>query len=153
MRISNRNAKAVAVLTAAAGLAASVQLASAQTWVNPNSGNWSVGGNWVGGVAPLPLPTTAIQFNATGTQSYTSNNDLANPFTIGSLSLNNSGSGSISLTGSAFTGGTATGGAYILVNGTGTGTAVMSNGGTLYSLRVAQGNAQINGGNWNLLST
>ena len=66
MRNSNRNAKALAVLSAAATLAASVQLASAQSvWNAPNTGNWSVGANWTGGV-PASGATTTLTFNASG---------------------------------------------------------------------------------------
>ena len=78
-----RSRKTLSVLVGASSVAAAAQLAQAQTWVNPNSGSWSVGTNWIGGTPPTSSASTQIAFNATGTQSYTSFNNIANPFTLG----------------------------------------------------------------------
>ena len=150
--VSNRPV-VLAALSAVAMLASSVQQSSGQTWVNPNTGNWSVGANWVGGVAPASSPTTGLVFNATGAETYAATNDLANPFQFGSLTLNNSGTGAITIAGNPFTGGTATSGAFTRTNSTGSGASNINNGGTLYSMRVGQGLLNVNGGAWTLAST
>jgi hypothetical protein len=90
--------------------------AQAQTWVD-NTGVWSNGTNWNTGAPPVPGPTTALVFNASGTQSYTATNDIANPFDLNSVTFNNSGTGQITIAGGAlnFTGTTP----QIIVNGAG----------------------------------
>jgi len=72
---------------------------------------------------------------------------------MGSLNFGNSGTGTITVTGGAFTGGTVSGGAYTRVDSTGTGVSAINNGGTLYSMRVGQGSMLVTGGTWTLLST
>jgi hypothetical protein len=69
----------LAAAAAASGLMANSQRAQAQTWVNPNTGSWSIAANWVGGVAPVQGAGTALTFNATGAQTYSAFNDSANP--------------------------------------------------------------------------
>src|SRR5688572_6416579 len=88
--------------TVAAGSIAAIGVARsshAQTWLNPTTGSWSVGANWVGGVAPVSGSSTQLTFNATGAQSYSSNNNIAAPFTLNRMTFNNSGSGLITITG------------------------------------------------------
>jgi len=67
-------------------------VSKAQTWVNPNTGSWSVAGNWVGGVVPVSASGTQLVFSAGGAESYTAFNDIAIPFTLNRLTLNNNGS-------------------------------------------------------------
>src|SRR5205823_1962090 len=64
---------------------------SAQTWLDPTSGSWSVGANWLGGVAPVSSASTQLTFNSSGSQSYTATNDIADPFMLNTLNLNNAG--------------------------------------------------------------
>jgi hypothetical protein len=64
-------------------------------WNAPNTGNWSVGSNWVGGTPPVAADD--LQFAASGTQSYTANNDTA--LTYGAVQIANTGTGTIGLTG------------------------------------------------------
>lgn len=74
--------RSVRVLAVAA-LAAIPSAVSAQTWVNPAGGNWSVGTNWSGGVVPASAATTALSFTGGG---YTATNDVATqPFVLNSL--------------------------------------------------------------------
>src|SRR5690349_15134323 len=94
-----RSHKALAVLAAASSLAVTSKWAGAQTWVNPNSGSWSVGTNWVGGLPPVPGATTALTFNATGTQTYTAFNNIANPFALNAVNFNNAGTGVVTIAG------------------------------------------------------
>src|SRR5690348_14928841 len=153
-RARGRNAKTMALLAAATGLVSLAHSASAQTWVNPNSGSWSVGANWVGGVPPVSLPTTVLQCNATGTQAYSAFNNIAPGFTFNTLTVANSGSGAVTVTGQSLgTGATTTSGPSIIVNSTGTGAAVVNNGGSVFSLRVQQGLLDISGSNFTATST
>src|SRR5688500_7473183 len=102
-RSSNRRTSvSLAALSAAAMLAATATQSSAQTWVNPSTGNWSVGANWVGGIAPSSGPATALVFNAAAADTYSATNDVANPFEFATLTANNSGTGAINITGNAF---------------------------------------------------
>jgi hypothetical protein len=79
-----QRARARSLVIAAAAGAVLVPLFSsssnAQTWINPNTGLWSDGSNWVGGVAPVSGAATQLQFVATGAESYIASNDIASPF-------------------------------------------------------------------------
>jgi hypothetical protein len=77
--------------------------AFAQTWLNPVSGSWSIGANWVGGVAPVLSSSTQLAFGATGVQSYSAFNDIANPFTLNALRFDTSSIAPISIAGGALT--------------------------------------------------
>src|SRR5262245_61644286 len=61
------------------------------TWNNAAGGNWSVAGNWQAGTAPVSSATTAVIFGspATQTATYTATNDIANPFQLNALTINN----------------------------------------------------------------
>jgi len=72
-------------------------------WNTPNTGNWTDSLNWSGGVIPSSAPATELAFVATGTASYTATNDIANPFLLKRLVLDNAGSGTITINGSAIT--------------------------------------------------
>lgn len=74
-------------------------LSQAQTW-NTTDGNWNTGANWAGGAVPVSGATTALVFEATGATSYTATNDIG-AFTLNSLTINNTGTGNITLTGPA----------------------------------------------------
>jgi hypothetical protein len=91
--------RAATLLAAAAACSALLPLAYAQTWLNPNSGSWSIAGNWVGGVVPFPSASTQLTFNASGAQSYTAFNDIADPFTLNALRFNASSTGPIQIAG------------------------------------------------------
>src|SRR5262245_43987377 len=71
-------------------------------WNNPAGGNWSIGGNWQGGTAPTSGLTTALVFGSPVTQAatYTATNDIANPFQLNALTINNT-AGTVTLAGSA----------------------------------------------------
>ena len=93
-----RRAQPIVLLAAAAVITPILNSSSAaQTWVNPNTGNWSVASNWVGGLAPSSAPSTQLVFNAANAESYTASNDFASPFALNALTFNNSGSGLITL--------------------------------------------------------
>jgi hypothetical protein len=146
-----------AILTAAASagscLLLAQQRADAQTWVNPNTGSWSQGVNWIGGLPPVPTPATVLQFNATGAQTYSAFNDIAPSFTLNTLTTSNSGTGTITVTGQTLGGGAATSGSSVIVNNTGAGPSVVNMGGNVYSLRVQQGLLDISGANYTVAST
>src|SRR4051794_26637881 len=104
MRNSKRNAKALAILAAAAGLTSSVQLAHAVvpdhfTWNNSNTGNWSDANNWLGSTAPSAGgdPTYDLLFRNTGA-AYTATSDLG-AFNFGILRFSNTGANPITLAG------------------------------------------------------
>lgn len=90
-------------MAAAAALAGGTSTAEGQSvWNGATSGNWSVAGNWNGGAGPAPTSgdTTQLTFNASGTQSYTATNNLG-AFQLNKLTLNNAGTGTITLAGVA----------------------------------------------------
>lgn len=145
------NRKAL-LLAAVAGFGF-VATSHGQTWVNPNTGNWSVPANWTPGL-PTSANTTALYFNATGAQSYVATNDIG-AFSLNSLNLNNSGTGAVNLAGSTLNfGGAAPSivengsgavnignpinfGAHTTFGGTGSGTVTI--GGALGSTPVSDG--------------
>ena len=67
------------------------------TWKNANNGVWAAGANWTVGTAPPSAPATELIFSATGNKSYTATNDIANPFLLRRLALDNSGTGTITI--------------------------------------------------------
>lgn len=80
------------------------------TWNGTASDLWSNAANWTGG-APASAAATVLQFNASGSTTYTATNDIANPFLLNGLLLNSSSTNPIALSGSDLsfvTNGTAT---------------------------------------------
>src|SRR5438105_5005780 len=118
--VSRRNARRggrITLLTSAIAGVAFAHSSHAQTWINPNTGSWSVASNWVGGVVPASSTSTQLTFNASGAQSYNSFNNVATPFTLNRMTFGNSGTGLISITGQSLTfGGTSP---SIVQNGSG----------------------------------
>src|SRR4051794_16161420 len=107
--VSCRASSARRVRGRAAHLAAATALTSAllpsrhvaaQTWAAPVSGSWSLPGNWLGGSVPVSDPATGLHFDASGTDSYNTFNNLASPFILGALELNPSTGSSIAIDGS-----------------------------------------------------
>jgi T5SS/PEP-CTERM-associated repeat protein len=136
----NKRTSATIALAAASAIAAVAPRADAQTWVNPNSGSWSVAGNWVGSVAPASASTTQLTFNAASVQTYAATNNIANPFTVNLVRFNNTSTGLITVNGSAlkFDGASAS----VLQNGGGPATmtnAIQSNNTATASLNVTVG--------------
>src|SRR6476469_4166601 len=88
--IATSYSRARMLCAAAAALIVLAGTAPAQTWSNPAGGNWSVGTNWVGGTAPVSANTTALTFSdlAASAASFTATNDIADPFTLNSLTVN-----------------------------------------------------------------
>src|SRR5262249_45191778 len=70
------------------------------TWNNPITGLWSdpLGTNWTPAGAPTSSATTSLTFNATAVQAYVAPNVLG-AFSLNSLILNNTGTGTIGLAG------------------------------------------------------
>src|SRR4051812_22960305 len=145
--IRGTSAKTMATLAAATGLISFVHSASAQTWVDPTSGSWSVPANWVGGTVPVSSPATQLTFNASGT-SYTSTNNITPNFNFASITLNSTGAGVITVNGNGITN---TSDDQSAVIKTGTGAAVLTGGGTLGTMRVNQGTLTTSG-SWTLTS-
>jgi hypothetical protein len=74
-------------------------LSAQSTWMT-TSGNWSTDLNWNPVAVPLSDPATQLVFEATGTLSYTTINDIgAGTFMLNKLTVNNSGTGSVTITG------------------------------------------------------
>lgn len=74
---------------------------AATTWTASGNGNWSVDTNWNAGAGPAPTSgdATQVTLSASGGMSYTSTNDIG-PFTLNSLTFDNTGTGVIILEGS-----------------------------------------------------
>jgi T5SS/PEP-CTERM-associated repeat protein len=106
------------------------------TWNNAAGGNWSVGSNWSGGTAPTSGTSTALTFGspATQTATYTATNNIADPFTLNSLTFNNT-AGTVTLAG----GGLTVGGTGPTVTIAGAGTAVVNPSVTLASTTTVTG--------------
>src|SRR5436853_6492184 len=102
MRNANRNAKALAILSAAAGLAVTSQFGRAAlndaTWVGGTTGNWSLATNWQGGIAPANADVTNLTFP--GGAAYTTTNDLG-AFSFNLMTVVNAGANQITMTGGA----------------------------------------------------
>ncbi len=132
MRLKLSSVKSIAIFSGSIALAAAIVLQTGtvhaqttnDTWKDGMTGNWSIGTNWTSGLVPTSGTTTVLTFGNTTTTGYTSTNDIANPFVLNSLTLNNTGTGLITL-GSAnqiqFDGTSPT------LNFNGTGNAVVSN--------------------------
>jgi hypothetical protein len=78
----------------ALGASSSVAPAQTTTWNAPASGNWSVGTNWIGGVAPT---SGNLLFGGSGTSSYNATNNTANTYL--QVQGNRGGSGVTTLAG------------------------------------------------------
>src|SRR3954464_8007186 len=100
MPAQRRRARRMAVLVAASlGVSLIPRSSPGQTWIDPTSGSWSVGANWLGGVAPVSSASTQLTFSSAGAQSYTAFNDIADPFTLNTLNLNNAGTAGFTVSG------------------------------------------------------
>ena len=142
------------------GLAVPASAQSPYTW-NTTDGNWNTAGNWLDNLnnpaVPVSSTTTGLIFNASGTTSYTATNDIAGTFILNSLTVNNSGSGTITLAGTRLDfGGTAptldVTGSLVIANIMG-GTAQITKNGTgtvtqLSNSNVFTGTLTINAGTW-----
>src|SRR4051812_33565825 len=68
------------------------------TWTGTADGNWSDPLNWGAAGVPVGGAGTVVQFNAVDPVSYTATNDLSdNPFVLNGLTLNNGGTGVITV--------------------------------------------------------
>ncbi len=77
-----------------------VGVANAQsTWLNPITGNWSTTTNWTGNSAPASSSTTQLVFSASGSQSYTTTNNIG-AMTLNRITVNNTGTGTVTIAGS-----------------------------------------------------
>jgi autotransporter-associated beta strand protein len=76
------------------------EAATGQTWA-VGTGNWNVGGNWVGGVAPASNINTALTFDSQANARYTSTNNIANPFLLNSITFGGTTTHAIVLKGDA----------------------------------------------------
>ena len=142
------------------GLAVPASAQSPYTW-NTTDGNWNTAGNWLDNLnnpaVPVSSTTTGLIFNASGTTNYTATNDIAGTFILNSLTVNNSGSGTITLAGTRLDfGGTAptldVTGSLVIANIMG-GTAQITKNGTgtvtqLSNSNVFTGTLTINAGTW-----
>src|SRR5688500_3033318 len=86
--------KVVSVLTCA--LAPVV--AHAQNWTGTLGSSWNNGNNWGGGLVPTSAAATVLTFGSAST--YTSNNNLANPFLLNRMTFAASAGQPYSMTGS-----------------------------------------------------
>ncbi len=137
---------------------------NAQTWVNYTSvaTNWSVGGNWDGGVAPLPGPNTILVFGTTPdltplnfatfppSGSYTSNVDSVTPFVINRLIFNGNGASDINgngitITSSSTTGGISFQGITPQITQNGSGSVLFANGTATTDMLLGANGLSING--------
>jgi hypothetical protein len=95
-------AVAACVLFPAAAPAQSFVFPPNFTWTSGATDNWSTGSNWTPvGPPPSTVSSTVLQFNATGTTTYTATNDVADPFTLFSAQFNSFSSGTVNLAGGA----------------------------------------------------
>jgi fibronectin-binding autotransporter adhesin len=80
-----------AMVAAAIGASLGTQSAHAllYSWIGSGSGNWSSPANWQAGAIPTSASDTILIFNASSSQSFTANNDLANPFTLETIAMIN----------------------------------------------------------------
>jgi len=84
-------------------LAAWIGLTTAQaqssTW-NTTTGSWNTAGNWTLSGVPASATGTQLIFNASGTTSYTTTNNIG-AFTLNKITVNNSGTGTVTIAASA----------------------------------------------------
>src|SRR5205809_365846 len=70
------------------------------TWVGTATGataqSWSTASNWAGNAVPTAGSTTDLVFNSILDTTFSASNDLAGPFLVRSVTLNNQSSFSIS---------------------------------------------------------
>jgi len=131
MRNSNRNAKVLAVLAAAAGMTGSLQFARATppsfSWRTSTSGNWSGSLNWAGSTAPNGGGATNYDLTfANAGAAYTATNDLGS-FNLETIRFAPGSANAINIAGAQlnFTGdGLAPG---MVFSGAGTGTVNIAN--------------------------
>ncbi|AMV33688.1 Extracellular serine protease precursor [Pirellula sp. SH-Sr6A] len=77
----------------------SAHVAHAQSvWQNPVNGNWDVASNWSS--LPVSSNTTQVVFNATGAESYATTNNIG-PLILNRITVNNTGTGTVTIAGSA----------------------------------------------------
>ncbi|MEZ0267970.1 MAG: beta strand repeat-containing protein, partial [Phycisphaerae bacterium] len=119
MKIGKRSVRlgmAVAAVAATLGARAAV-------WTGGVDGPWSAGGNWDGGSGAPPVsgPTTQLMFSNAGT-GYTTTNDLG-PFTFNALTLDNTGTGLVTVAGNPLT----LDGSAATIVGTGAGDKLVKN--------------------------
>jgi len=74
-------------------------LRAQSTWAI-GTGTWNTAANWTPNGVPTSGTATALIFNASGTTSYTSTNNIGT-FTLNSLTVNNTGTGVVTITGAA----------------------------------------------------
>jgi T5SS/PEP-CTERM-associated repeat protein len=98
-KLERRSRAACLAVASAAAVVSLAAPSSAQTWLNPNTGSWSVPGNWVNNIVPVSGATTVVNFNAVAAQSYSAFQNIAAPFTLNAINFNNSGSGLITVSG------------------------------------------------------
>jgi T5SS/PEP-CTERM-associated repeat protein/autotransporter-associated beta strand protein len=95
----------VSIFAAAVTAALLPRPAAAQSvWTDIAGGNWNVSDNWVGGTIPVPGATTALIFGDPTTQAatYTATNNIANPFNLNALTVNNT-AGTVTIAGDPLT--------------------------------------------------
>jgi hypothetical protein len=118
------------ILSVLAPLGANAQQAPTNTWSATTSGNWSNAANWTPAAVPTSnAATTVLQFNASGTTSYTATNDIADPFSLLGVIANSSSTSPITLAGGALT--VSAAGTIGFINQNGSGSAVINNNLTL----------------------
>jgi autotransporter-associated beta strand protein len=139
------------------------QLAYAQTWNNftGSATGWSVGGNWVGGVAPISSATTILTFGSTPNQipaltafqpagGYTATLDSASAFAVNQLIFNGFGAcdvynNGIVITNSFAAGGISFQGVNPQITQNGTGSVMFANGPATSDLVLTASGLTING--------
>jgi autotransporter-associated beta strand protein len=115
-------------------LAAMTSAKAASTWNSPAGGNWNTAGNWTPATVPASANTTQLIFNASGTTSYTTINDIgAGAFTLNNLQVNNTGVGTVTINGAAA--------ANTLIFAGATPTIDVSQGAVLFLGKIANGAA------------
>jgi len=89
----------------------SADLATVQAQTNPytwqvGTSTWNTASNWLNGASVAQVPpsnlATQLVFNASGTTSYTTTNDIgAGTFTLNRITVNNTGTGTVTINGAA----------------------------------------------------